>query len=355
MKPKFLIVLGTRPEIIKLAPIVYVLTQRKIHFEIVHTGQHYSTNMDQIFWDDFKLPTPKYNLAIQEKTHALQVSKMVEKLDEIIQLENPNWVLVQGDTNSTFAGALAAAKRPGVRIAHIEAGLRSFDRTMPEEVNRVITDHLSDFLFAPTQVSKKYLLKEGLPARKIAVVGNTVQDILLRRMKGLKPDHALQKAPYCLLTLHRQENTGDTKRLTRILEAVFDASHQHGLKLIFPIHPRTKSVLSELKFQIPPHVTLIDPVGYDQFLNLQKNARIIATDSGGLQEESCILNVPCMTLRENTERPETVKLKANILAGIDPQKIKKSFTKMMKSKARWKSPYGSGRAAEKMIQILLKA
>ncbi|MFN7824049.1 MAG: non-hydrolyzing UDP-N-acetylglucosamine 2-epimerase, partial [Pseudobdellovibrionaceae bacterium] len=300
MKPKFLIVLGTRPEIIKLAPIVYVLTQRKIHFEIVHTGQHYSTNMDQIFWDDFKLPTPKYNLAIQEKTHALQVSKMVEKLDEIIQLENPNWVLVQGDTNSTFAGALAAAKRPGVRIAHIEAGLRSFDRTMPEEVNRVITDHLSDFLFAPTQVSKKYLLKEGLPSRKIAVVGNTVQDILLRRMKGLKPDHALQKAPYCLLTLHRQENTGDTKRLTRILEAVFEASKQHGLKLIFPIHPRTKSVLSELKFQIPPHVTLIDPVGYDQFLNLQKNARIVATDSGGLQEESCILNVPCITLRENT-------------------------------------------------------
>lgn len=357
---KVIIILGTRPEIIKMAPVIFELQKKKINFEIVHTGQHYSENMDRIFWDSFQLPEPKYKLGVQEKTHAKQVAEMMKKLDEILEAENPDWVLVHGDTNSTLSGALTACKRHGTRVAHVEAGLRSFDRSMPEELNRIVADHVSSILFAPTKESKKQLLKEGVPKSKIHVVGNTIEDILLHRISLAEKKSTILKTlnieskKFALMTVHRQENTDQIHRLTEILNAVFKSAKKENLKVVFPIHPRTKARLENAKFPIPAHVILTDPIGYDDFLVLERNARIIASDSGGLQEEGCILKVPTLTLRENTERPETIRIKSNILAGVKAKRIQSAFQKMMKAKNNWKSPYGGGKASEKIIQALLK-
>jgi len=358
---KILVVLGTRPEIIKMAPVIFELQKRKIQFEIVHTGQHYSDNMDRIFWDSFQLPEPKYKLGVQEKTHAKQVAEMMRKLDDILDQECPDWVLVHGDTNSTLSGAIAACKRANIKVAHVEAGLRSFDRRMPEELNRILTDQVSSLLFAPTPEAKKQLLREGVSPSKIRVVGNTIEDILKIRIgeAEAKSDvlsrYQLSAHEFVLLTVHRQENTDDLVRLVEILNAIFDSAEKFKLKVIFPVHPRTRNRLLEAEFNFPAHVIVSEPIGYDDFLVLEKNARMIASDSGGLQEEACILKVPCITLRENTERPETIRIQSNVLAGVRGARIKGAFQKMMKSKRKWKSPYGGGRASQKIIQAILKS
>jgi UDP-N-acetylglucosamine 2-epimerase (non-hydrolysing) len=356
---KCAVVLGTRPEIIKLAPVIHELERRNADFFIVHSGQHFSDNMDRVFWDTFLLPPPRYHLGVRERTHARQTAEMLRQLDEIFDIEKPDWVIVQGDTNTVLAGGLCASKRDGIRVAHVEAGLRSFDRTMPEETNRIIVDHISDILFAPTEEAAFYLRQEGIPQNRIQVVGNTIEDILTlnlafaRVQSRIVKELELKSKGYILMTVHRQENTEDAIRLIRILESVVTAAEQHDLQCVFPIHPRTRAKLEALKFELPDRIRLTEPLGYHDFLSLADNAAVIATDSGGLQEEACIMRVPCVTLRENTERPETVEIGANHLAGVSREGIIGGIDKMLKIARDWKSPYGGGKASRRIIGALL--
>lgn len=356
------IVLGTRPEIIKLAPVIFELERLHIPYFVIHTGQHYSENMDRIFWDDLSIPQPQYLLGIREPNHARQTAEMLRQIDEILEKEAPDWVLVQGDTNSTMAGALAAAKRKGIKLVHLEAGLRSFDRSMPEEINRIIVDHISDLLLVPTEESMRYLAAEGISQDRCLHIGNTIEDMLLKNLPhALSKSQILQQMElasrdYLLLTIHRQENTDDRIRLKNILETIFQTSHQFNLKVVFPIHPRTRAIIDKMNLEIPTHVHLIEPIGYFDFLILQKEAKLVATDSGGVQEETCILGTPCVTLRDNTERPETVRLGSNVLAGVDPKSIRTSIEKQLRfydGSLQWISPYGQGTAASLVVAALM--
>ena len=357
---KVLIVLGTRPEIIKFAPVIHELILRKIELCIVHTGQHYSDNMDKIFWQSLALPNPNYHLGVKEPTHARQLAAMLVQLEDIMLSEKPNWVLVQGDTNSTLAGAICASKIKGIKVAHIEAGLRSFDRNMPEEINRIITDHISDLVLPPTEHSEKLLLAEGIAKSKIYTTGNTVEDALLANIETAKKNSQilqqlhLHPSKYLLLTLHRQENTDDPIVFARINSAIEKIAEKTQLPILFPIHPRTHRRISEFNIKISAQLRCIEPVGYYDFLILQQNAALILTDSGGVQEEACILKVPCITLRENTERPETIEVGANLLAGTTEASILSAFDSMWDKVADWQSPFGGGSAAIRIVDAICK-
>jgi len=356
---KIAIILGTRPEIIKLSPIIRECQEKKLDFFILHTNQHYSKNLDKIFFEELELPRPKYNLGVGSGTHTEEISKMLIKIEKILLKEKPNIVLVEGDTNSVLAGALAAAKLQ-LKIGHIEAGLRSYFREMPEELNRILTDHCSNYLFAPTKGARNILINEGIPKNKIFVTGNTIVDAVYQNLKLTKRKSKilkklnLEKNKYFLLTAHRQENVDKKERLTGILNGLKLVYQQWNLPVIYPIHPRTKKRIRQFKLKIPKGIKLIEPVGFLDFLNLEANAKLILTDSGGIQEESCILQIPCVTLRDNTERPETLEVKSNILAGTNPQKIKNSAVTMLKREKNWKNPFGNGKAGKKIVNILQK-
>lgn len=340
---KICVVLGTRPEIIKLSPIIRELAKKKINFFIIHTNQHYDYLMDRIFFEELELKKPKYELKIKEKTHGAMVGKMMIEIEKIIIKEKPDLIIVQGDTNSALAGALVASKL-GIKLAHIEAGLRSFDRTMPEEINRVIVDHLADYLFAPTNIQKKLLLKEGIDEKKIFVVGNTIVDATFQNLEiaedKVKKIDFFDK--YFLLTLHRPSNVDNEDKFEKIIKNLEKISENFNIPVLFPIHPRTK--INAKKFKISfnnKNFKLIEPVGYLNMLILEKNAKIIFTDSGGIQEEACLLKTPCITLRENTERPETIEVGANFLVGDDFNKIKNAVDYFFNLKNyNWKNPFG---------------
>jgi UDP-N-acetylglucosamine 2-epimerase (non-hydrolysing) len=351
------IILGTRPEIIKMSPIIRECQKRHLNFSILHTNQHYSQNLDKIFFKELNLPQSRYNLNVGSGTHAEQTTKILLGIEKILIKEKPDIVLVEGDTNTVLAGALAAAKLH-IKIGHIEAGLRSYDREMPEEINRILTDHCSDLLFAPTKQAKEILLKEGVLSKKIFITGNTIVDAVFqnielaeRKSKILKKLH-LQKEEYFLLTVHRQENVDNKERLEGILKGVELISQKFSLPVIYSIHPRARKMLKKFKLSVSKNINLIEPLGYLDFLKLQQNAKLILTDSGGIQEEACIMKVPCVTLRDNTERPETLLVKSNILAGTNPQKIMKSAKKMLNLKKQWKNPFGNGTAAEKILKVI---
>ncbi len=355
---KIAIVLGTRPEIIKMSPIIRECQKRDIDFYILHTGQHYSFEMDRVFFEDLKLPVPKYNLDVGSGPHGDQTGKMLSGIEKILMEETPDIVLVQGDTNTVLAGALAASKLH-IKVGHVEAGLRSFNRSMPEETNRVVADHISDYLFAPTENSKKYLLNEGIPEEKIFITGNTVvdavyQNLEIARSRGdVLAKYGLTKENYFLATVHRAENTDNPERLKNILGAFEQINLDLGLPIIFPAHPRTVKMIREFGLGVPEGVKVVQPLGYLDFLQLEGSAKLILTDSGGLQEEACILDVPCVTLRDNTERPETVDVGANIVAGADGM-VPEIVRKMLETENEWENPYGKGNASELTIkQIML--
>jgi UDP-N-acetylglucosamine 2-epimerase (non-hydrolysing) len=340
---KIAIVLGTRPEIIKLSPIIRYCQNNKLNYFIIHTNQHYSDNMDKLFFYELELPNPKYNLCIGSATPAVQIGKILENIEPILIKEKPDIVLVQGDTNSVLAGALAASKL-NIKVGHVEAGLRSFDRTMPEETNRVITDHISNYLFCPTKESVKYLKQEGI-TKNVFLVGNTISEALsqnyviaLEKSKILKKLN-IEKERYLLLTFHRQENVDNRFKLNNVINGIFSITKFLNMPCIWPIHPRSQKMLAEFKIEIPSSIKTIDPVGYLDFLILENNANLILTDSGGIQEEVCILKKKCITLRENTERPETVKMGCNILAGTDSNKILTSAKKILIKKVIYTNPY----------------
>jgi len=351
------IVLGTRPEIIKMSPIIRACEAQGVDYFILHTGQHYSYEMDRTFFEELELPDPKYNLDVGSGTHADQTGRIMTGIEKVLMEERPDVVLVQGDTNTVLAGALAAAKLH-IRVGHVEAGLRSFDRTMPEEINRVVADHISDYLFAPTETSRQNLLLEGIDDAKIIVTGNTVVDAVYQNLEiskkrfnvlgamGLKPGE------YFLVTAHRAENVDVKERLEGMLRGLSAVGHAYSLPVIFPMHPRTAKMVQEFGLSLDG-ITVTPPVGYLEFLQLESNARLVLTDSGGLQEESCILGVPCVTLRENTERPETVEVGANVLAGVHSEKIIASASKMLGAVSSWTNPYGEGTASEMIVSRVI--
>ncbi|MDD3491791.1 MAG: UDP-N-acetylglucosamine 2-epimerase (non-hydrolyzing) [Candidatus Pacebacteria bacterium] len=357
---KVFIILGTRPEIIKMSPVIRACQENKVNFAILHTNQHYSQNLDKIFFKELNLSQPRYNLNVGSGTHAEQTAKILVSIEKILLKEKPDIVLVQGDTNTVLAGALAAAKIH-IKVGHIEAGLRSYFREMPEEINRILADHCSDLLFAPTKKAKEILLKEGISNKNIFVTGNTIVDAVFQNMKLAEQRSKilkklnLQKNQYFLITAHRAENVDNQERLKGILKGIEMINKEFSLPVIYPIHPRTRKMLKEFKLSIPKNIKLIEPLGYLDFLLLQKNAKLILTDSGGIQEEACIMKVPCITLRDNTERPETLIIKSNILAGTNPEKILKSAKKILNSKRQWKNPFGNGLAGEKIIKIIKKS
>ena len=350
------IILGTRPEIIKMSPIIRLCTSLNIDFFILHSGQHYSYNMDRIFFEQLELPSSKYNLNIGSGSHGLQTGRILMGIEKILLSERPEIVLVEGDTNTVLAGALAAAKL-GIKVGHVEAGLRSYDNEMPEEINRVLVDHCSDFLFAPTENSKQILLGEGLESDKIHVTGNTIVDAVYQNVKvtdskDILDEYNIQKNKYFLVTIHRQENTENEKRLRNILKGLEKTKETFNLPIICTIHPRTENRLRQLGID-PAGIDLVPSIDYVKFLQLEKNASLVLTDSGGVQEETCILGTPCVTLRNNTERPETLDVGSNILAGTDPDNIVKCARQMLGQTKTWNQPFGDGKAADRIMKIIV--
>lgn len=354
---KFCLILGTRPEIIKLSSIIRYLKAKRKNFFIIHSNQHYSANMDRVFFEELELPKTKYNLHVGSGTHAKQTGQMMIKIEKILTKEKPDVVLVQGDTNTVLAGGLTAAKIQ-IPVAHIEAGLRSYDNSMPEEINRIVVDHLSTFLFAPAKRQKEILAKEGIDKEKIFVVGNTIVDAVLQNkelaQKKSKTLNKLKIQPktYFLLTLHRPSNVDNKRTFQNIISALNKIISKFKMPIIFPIHPRTQARIEEFKLSLSQDIITLPPVGFLDFLQLENNARLILTDSGGIQEEACILKVPCVTIRENTERPETIEVGANILAGTKTKKILQAVTKMLNKKAKWRNPLGDGKSGERIIKTL---
>ena len=351
------IVLGTRPEIIKMSPVIRECEQKNLDYFILHTGQHYSYEMDRVFFEQLELPIARYNLDVGSGNHGEQTGKIIAGIEKVLMEEKPDAVLVQGDTNTVLAGALAASKLH-IKVGHVEAGLRSYDRRMPEETNRVLADHCSDYLFSPTKKAKDILLGEGIPEDMIYVTGNTIVDAIRQNVKiaaertSILNELDIEPGNYLLTTAHRQENVDDLVRLTGILTGLESLAEEFDMPVIFPIHPRSRKRIQEFGISTNGSITLIDPVDFLSFLQLEKNAGLILTDSGGVQEESCILGVPCVTLRDNTERPETVEMGANMLAGTEPERIMDCARSMMDRDRDWENPFGDGTAGEKIRRIM---
>ncbi len=353
---KIAIIVGTRPEIIKMAPIIKELEKRGADFFIVHTGQHYSYNMDEVFFKQLQVPQANFKLEVGSGSHAEQTAKVLTGVEEILKHERPDIVLVEGDTNSVLASALAASKLQ-IKVGHVEAGLRSGDKHMPEEINRILTDHCSDYLFAPTEISKTNLMCESIDEVKIFITGNTIVDALMQNMEIAKHEadvlHQLNLDPknYCLVTLHRQENVDNRERFTSILEGLDRVGLEIDIPVVYPIHPRARKMMTEFNLN-PVNLKMIEPQDYFSFIQLESNARLILTDSGGIQEETCILHIPCVTLRDNTERPETITVGANVLAGSTANEIVNCSYKMMEVATDWFNPFGDGNSAERIVDIV---
>ncbi len=358
MKRPIALILGTRPEIIKMAPLLRAYESRGADVFAVHTGQHYSFEMDRIFFRDLRLRPPRIQLRIRSvgNRHADHIGRMMQAVEKILMERKPRVILVQGDTNTVLAATLAASKMPGIKIGHVEAGLRSYDRAMPEETNRVLSDHLSDLLFAPTPGSARTLRSEGIQSSKIFVTGNTIvdavrQNLRLALMRSF-PKGTPGPKQYFLMTLHRQENVDKKGSLAAILEGLRRVVEEFKKPVLFSVHPRTQKKIRQFGLRYPRGVVPMKPVGFLDFLRLEHSARLILTDSGGLQEEACILGVPCVTLRTTTERPETVRVGANLIAGRDPSQILRCARRMMEKKDTWKNPFGDGHAAERIVRIV---
>ncbi|MFA5133810.1 MAG: UDP-N-acetylglucosamine 2-epimerase (non-hydrolyzing), partial [Patescibacteria group bacterium] len=349
---------GTRPEIIKMAPVVRACEKEGVPFFILHSGQHYSQNMDRAFFEELELPQPKYNLGIGNQPHRKQVGMMVKGMTEIFKKENPAAVVLQGDTTTVLAAALAANKL-GIKIAHHEAGIRSNDTRMIEETNRVATDHISDFLFTPTKISFNNLIEEGYRAEKINHVGNTIVDAILEH-KAMSDSRSnilrllsVDYKKYFLITAHRPENVDDKHKLEELLRVLEMLKSKYGdYKLVFPLHPRTRKMLDAFQMSLPPEIIITEPLSYFDFIKLEANAQLIITDSGGIQEESCVLRVPCVIIRENTERPEAVELGMNILSGLNASSVDFAVKQLLTKEINWENPFGDGKAAERIVQIL---
>ncbi|NJD36169.1 MAG: UDP-N-acetylglucosamine 2-epimerase (non-hydrolyzing) [Betaproteobacteria bacterium] len=356
---KVLTIVGARPQFIKAAAVSRVIRDSfagKIEEVLVHTGQHYDENMSQVFFDELDIPHPRYNLEISGGRHGEMTGRMLESIEKVLLDENPDWVLIYGDTNSTLAGALAAAKLH-MPVAHVEAGLRSFNMRMPEEINRILADRVSNLLFCPTETAVKNLAAEGV-AKGVFNVGDVMYDVslfyreLARERSNVLRDFKLDEGGYVLATCHRAENTDDPVRLLAIVDAL--AAIARSMPVVFPLHPRTRKLLTE-----DGHldrlgiVKLIDPVSFIDMVRLEQSAQAIVTDSGGVQKEAYFYGVPCLTTRDETEWVETVNSGWNKLVGADAGRITHAFVELRRPESHHPL-YGDGRAAERIVQLLLE-
>ena len=349
---KIISIVGARPQFIKCAPVSHEL--RKKHKEIlVHTGQHYDPEMSDIFFEDLQIPKPDYHLDVGSGPHGKQTGAILERTEQVLLKELPDLVIVYGDTNSTLAGAIAAAKLH-IPVAHVEAGLRSFDRTMPEEINRVVTDHVSNLLLCPTQTAVDNLKKEGI-TRGVHLVGDVMVDALRHNASiAEKKSHIIHKlglttGNYFVATVHRPANTDEQKNLTAIIAAFKES----GKTVVFPVHPRTKKYLTAygLWDSLPGNIRCIEPLGYLDMLHLMKHAKKILTDSGGIQKEAYVMGIPCITLRENTEWIETLKGGWNVLVGADKDMILSAVKAEVRTSAD-NTVFGNGDSAEKIVRAV---
>jgi len=331
---KIMVIAGARPNFIKIAPLMTALAEvRGCIPLLVHTGQHYDAGMSDVFFQELQIPRPMYTLGVGSGSHGAQTARVMLAFEPLLQQEHPDWVVVVGDVNSTLACALTAAKQE-VPVAHVEAGLRSFDRTMPEEINRQLTDAVSELLFIPSAEAHVNLQREGIAVAKIHLVGNIMIDTLrqyetVARARHTCASYGLQAGNYALVTLHRPSNVDDPERLQGLLRML--VCLQARLPVLFPAHPRTQARLQAWDVELPQGLRLCNPVGYLDFLSLMADARLVLTDSGGVQEETTALGVPCLTLRENTERPVTVTYGTNLVVGTDPDRILAAIERVLAS------------------------
>ncbi|HEY8892356.1 MAG TPA: UDP-N-acetylglucosamine 2-epimerase (non-hydrolyzing) [Clostridium sp.] len=349
---KILTVVGARPQFIKAAAVSNII--RKEHEEIlVHTGQHYDENMSKVFFEELKIPKPDYNLGIGSGGHGKQTGAMLIQLEELYLKEKPDMVLVYGDTNSTFAGAVCASKLL-IPVAHIEAGLRSFNMNMPEEQNRILTDHISKYLFVPTTSAVKNLSAEGITSG-VYNVGDVMYDATLnfthisKEKSKIMEELKLSEGEFILATIHRAENTNDINRLRNIIEAL----NESGQKIVLPLHPRTKKYMDDYGLVFKNNIKIIEPVGYLDMISLEMHCKKIVTDSGGVQKEAFFMNKPCITMRDETEWVETVENGWNIIVGTDKAKILDGIVNFKPNKAQ-QDIFGDGHAAEKILKIINK-
>ena len=345
-------IVGARPNFMKVAPVLNALkSHRHVVQAVVHTGQHYDANMSDVFFEQLGIPAPDVNLAVGSGTHARQTAEIMTRFEPVVLERKPDIVLVYGDVNSTVAAALVCAKL-GVRVGHVEAGLRSFDRGMPEEINRLVTDQLADVLYTPSEDGDRNLRREGIAPEKIFRVGNVMIDSLVkllplaqRQNKNGLPER------YALVTLHRPANVDESATLKSILQSLLEVNRD--LSVVFPAHPRTRQRISDFGLNAG-QLQLLDPLPYIDFLGLQSRATVVITDSGGIQEETTYLGVPCLTLRENTERPITVSLGTNILVGSDPDRLRSELSRVLAGKAKKGAvpPLWDGHAGERIAALL---
>ncbi|PTB96662.1 UDP-N-acetylglucosamine 2-epimerase (non-hydrolyzing) [Marivirga lumbricoides] len=348
-------IVGTRPNFMKLAPLHAELSSRNIEQKIIHTGQHYDDKMYGIFFEQLEIPIPDYNLAVGSLSHARQTAEMMIRIEEVFLGERPDMIIVYGDVNSTIAGALVASKMQ-IPITHVEAGLRSFDRTMPEEINRIVTDSLTDLYLTPSIDANENLIKEGVNPAKIKLVGNIMIDSLVKFMSQI--DNVILNytfGEFLLCTIHRPSNVDDNIKLTNLINTLEEISKK--IKIIFPVHPRTKKRLEQIGFKLGANkrIKVIEPVGYFEFVKLQKESKVVVTDSGGIQEETTFLGVPCLTLRENTERPITLTNGTNKLIGFNYEKLILEVDEIINNpiKITTVPDYWDGNTAERMCDEII--
>jgi UDP-N-acetylglucosamine 2-epimerase (non-hydrolysing) len=360
---KVINVVGARPNFMKVAPIVEAMRRRAREFTplVVHTGQHYDAQMSDAFFRDLELPAPDVHLEVGSGSHAQQTAAVMQRFEPVVVEHQPDWVVVAGDVNSTLACALVCAKLH-VRVAHVEAGLRSRDRAMPEEINRLLTDQIADLLLTPSPDADANLRAEGIPPERIRFVGNVMIDSLYAQLdrasrSRIREDLGLTGGPYAVVTLHRPSNVDERATLERILSALERLAER--LPIIFPVHPRTRARLAEFDLMArvnaaAPRLRLVDPLGYLDFLRLMSGARLVLTDSGGLQEETTALSIPCLTLRENTERPITVTHGTNRVVGTDAERIVREAFDAIENPRAELPPLWDGQAADRILNALLE-
>lgn len=355
MQAKYLIVLGIRPDIINYQALVSEFKRKKIDFSIVHTGQHYSYFFDGLFFKQLNFPKPDYNLKIGSGTQAQQLGKLIQKFEKVLLKEKPDLVFSFSDANPALSGILAS--KMGIKVAHLEAGMRSYDWRMQEEKNRRLLDSISDYLFTPTSSTKQNLINEGIPSHRIFKVGKPIFEVLENFKDQIDKNKILDKLQiskkeYFLVTAHRPENVGIKRPLMNILNALEKIYKKYEKIIIFPIHPRTRASIKKFGLKVPKGIKLLDPVGFLEFSKLEKNAFCCVTDSGTVQEDACIFKVPCVTMRISTERSETIEVGSSIAAGVNTIHIVDAVDKMVNRSPTWKNPYGKPDFSKKMSKIL---
>lgn len=354
---RVLSIIGIRPDFIRMSQVIRLLDCAPLDHKLAHSGQHYTYNVNGVFFDELGIRPPDYNMGVGSGTHAEQTAKLLVETERLLTEVQPDLCVFLGDSNTSLA-AIAAAKS-NVKVAHIEAGMRSFDWRMPEEKNRTIVDHISDYLYAYTPRYRENLLAEGIPTEKIIITGNPIVDVVhtyldqARKRRNIFGETGVSRGQYVLATVHRAENVDNQDNLRQILAGLDAVGRRLDVPVVFPMYYRTQQRISEAGMELPPSIRVLEPLGFLDFLNLEANALCLVSDSGTVQEEACVLKVPCVTIRLSTERPETVEVGANVLSGTDPDRIVECVSAMVDQPRDWPNPLGDGKASERIVNDIV--